>query len=240
MPSYSLWLLLSACSVAFGAGSITYYSEFLYFTPKGTDPHGPFRVDIRYRQTYDQCLHFDSWTCAVGICGSEDRIEYNALDRTSYWCQTDAFMTRNLESNNPFEMQRSQGALGQLWTHVDLGTRSDTGIPNSSPVTAILPLIRIPANCPRTIHLLAHDPDADRVRCRYGLRQLDECHFCDQPSGFILDQVSCTLHYSSTRYRSTFCLEMVLEDFPMQTISLSYNDDSKATKSPSLMRKKRS
>ncbi|KAJ8248866.1 hypothetical protein GJAV_G00228620 [Gymnothorax javanicus] len=218
MPSYSLWLLLSACSVASAYYSAYYYSETLYFTPKGSDPHGPFRVNIRYRQTYDYCSHYE-WTCRTGNCGSQDGFEYNDLERGGI----------TIMSYEPW----------QLLTHVDLGTRSDTGIPNSSPVTAILPIIRIPANCPRTINLLAHDPDADRVRCRYGLYQLKECYYCNQHSGFILDQNSCTLRYSSTIYRSTLCFEMVLEDFPRQTISLSYNDDSKATKSPSVMRRKR-
>ncbi|KAJ8248869.1 hypothetical protein GJAV_G00228650, partial [Gymnothorax javanicus] len=104
-------------------------------------------VDIRYRQTYDYCSHYE-WTCRSGNCGSQDGFEYNDLERGDMWCQTDALMTRNLQSNRPFEMQRA-GMYDyyyyepwQLLTHVDLGTRSDTGIPNSSPVTAILPLIR--------------------------------------------------------------------------------------------------
>ncbi|KAJ8248868.1 hypothetical protein GJAV_G00228640 [Gymnothorax javanicus] len=254
MPSYSLWLLLSACSVALASH---FYAEFLYFIPKGSDPHGPFRVDIRYRQTYDHCYHYDDWYCASGNCGSEDRFEMSVVENgagVNYtinpWCQTDALMTRNLQSNRPFEMERygccwiynyvDYWQPWQLLTHVDLGIRSDTDLPNTSPVTAILPFIRIPRNCPRTINLLAHDPDADRVRCRYGLNQLFECAYCVQHSGFILDQNHCTLNYNYTSIVNILSFEMVLEDFPMQTISLSYTDDTMATKSPSPVRKKRS
>ncbi len=50
---------------------------------------------------------------------------------------------------------------------------------------------RVPQNCPRTYKLISFDPDGDRVRCRYGNINSDECYLCKRHSGFHLDQVSC-------------------------------------------------
>ncbi|XP_056622942.1 uncharacterized protein LOC130436055 [Triplophysa dalaica] len=119
-----------------------------------------------------------------------------------------------------------------LWTHVDLGIRSDTNAPNRSPLTTILPLIRVPQNCPRTYHIMAFDSDGDKVRCRYGLQQNSECYTCDQPSGFHLNQGACTLEYSSTYNTGVYGFELVLEDFPKKHTTLAYSDGSRSYRCP--------
>ncbi|XP_038581910.1 uncharacterized protein LOC119908267, partial [Micropterus salmoides] len=118
-------------------------------------------------------------------------------------------------------------------TYVDLGTRSDTGKPNQSPEVAILPFLRVPQNCPRTYKLMSFDPDGDKVRCRYGNIIGTECSSCNQPSGFDLDQGSCTLHYRySYADARAYGFELVVEDFPQGRISLAYTDGSRSSRDP--------
>ncbi|KAK1891797.1 Integrin beta-like protein A [Dissostichus eleginoides] len=127
-------------------------------------------------------------------------------------------------------------------TQVDLGSRSDTGKPNRSPDIAILPFLRVPQNCPRTYKLMSFDPDGDTVRCRYGNIRNIECSGCNQPSGFVLDQGSCSLYYRNANTDpSVFGFELVVEDFPERPISLSYTDGTQSYKAPLIpMRHKRS
>ncbi|KAG7215141.1 hypothetical protein INR49_022733 [Caranx melampygus] len=48
-------------------------------------------------------------------------------------------------------------------TLVELRSRSDTGKPNTSPQTDILPTLRVPSNCQRDFSLLTFDPDGDKL-----------------------------------------------------------------------------
>ncbi|KAK1890873.1 Oncoprotein-induced transcript 3 protein [Dissostichus eleginoides] len=114
--------------------------------------------------------------------------------------------------------------------------------PNTSPDIAILPFLRVPQNCPRTYKLMSFDPDGDTVRCRYGNIRNIECSGCNQPSGFVLDQGSCSLHYRhAIANPSVFGFELVVEDFPERPISLSYTDGTQSYKAPLIpMRHKRS
>ncbi|XP_073710070.1 uncharacterized protein [Misgurnus anguillicaudatus] len=183
-----------------------YYGGSLTFTTKGTNPDGSIRVEFRIKQNYDEnSCYYQPYNCISGNCGYESNLVYGKVDRssngrsgyTNTWCQNEAVVTRNIHGNAPFDMQDysccwvpTVNYVGswRLLTHVDLGIRADTNKPNHSPITTILPLIRVPQNCPRTYHLMAFDPDGDQVRCRYGLQQNSECDTCDQPSGFNLNQ----------------------------------------------------
>uniref|UniRef100_A0A8C5PIX5 ZP domain-containing protein n=1 Tax=Leptobrachium leishanense TaxID=445787 RepID=A0A8C5PIX5_9ANUR len=110
-------------------------------------------------------------------------------------------------------------------TIVDLGTRSDTLKPNHSPVTTILPNIRVPGNCPTTFQLLAHDPDGDIVRCRYGVTS-GECHTChNNYLNFNLNKEKCILSTSSS-VSGVYLFELMMEDFPRNDLILSYDDGS--------------
>ncbi|KAJ8344295.1 hypothetical protein SKAU_G00316240 [Synaphobranchus kaupii] len=251
MTSCTLLLLLASCS---GALASHFYGGTMTFTPKGRNPDGSFRVDIRYKKTFHVCYQGNSWNCRSGNCGSITRFEIGQVDHSSSgrsWCQTEALMTRNIPSNKPFELRKtgccwifnvqSNSAPWRLLTHVDLGIRSDTGEPNRSPVTTILPFIRVPQNCNRRFDLLAHDPDRDRVKCRYGIAHANECFYCNQHSGFLLDQNSCTLTYMYNNLQGARAFEIVLEDYPRQHITLSYTDGTLSSKSPLVaMKRKRS
>ncbi|KAM4723145.1 uncharacterized protein WCC33_009372 [Rhinophrynus dorsalis] len=101
---------------------------------------------------------------------------------------TIVFVSPNRESSCCWITNSNSMGSWSLQTFVDLGTRSDTSKPNNSPVTTIIPVIRVPSNCPSSFKLLAHDPDGDIVRCRYGKQNSGECATCYRPPEFTLDQ----------------------------------------------------
>ncbi|KAK5934870.1 hypothetical protein CgunFtcFv8_020284 [Champsocephalus gunnari] len=197
-------LLLLQLDAAGGWGTVTY-------SYKGRNPDGSFRVDFRDRATYDGCQYSRYQTCSTGNCGLVTNQQRGITDRSTnapqsnrQWCETETVQQRKVPTDKPFEMRASSccwiptrnGVSGwRFRTQVDLGSRSDTGKPNRSPDIAILPFLRVPQNCPRTYKLMSFDPDGDTVRCRYGNIRNIECSGCNQPSGFVLDQGSCSLHY---------------------------------------------
>ncbi|XP_070699101.1 uncharacterized protein [Pempheris klunzingeri] len=221
-----------------GASASHYFGGTMTFSYKGRNPDGTFRVELRNRETFEQCsdssFYSHYWHCSSGNCGYNSRTQSGELDRSTnapqsnnQWCESEIVSTRILPSNRPFQMRernccwiptRNTIHWWDLETSVDLGTRSDTGEPNKSPDVAILPFLRVPQNCPRTYNLSSFDPDGDRVRCRYG-------NFGS--AGFHLDQDSCTLHYrSASADPRVFAFELVVEDFPQRPITLAYTDGS--------------
>ncbi|KAA8582715.1 hypothetical protein FQN60_006386, partial [Etheostoma spectabile] len=83
----------------------------------------------------------------------------------------------------------------------------------------------VPSNCQRDFHLLAFDPDGDDVRCRYGNTSLSECNRCTPPSVLKLSS-SCSLSFSpsSVNDQGLYAVQLVMEDFPKQTITLIQAD----------------
>ncbi|XP_047219678.1 uncharacterized protein LOC124867324 [Girardinichthys multiradiatus] len=223
---------------------------------KGRNPDGSFKLSIRARDTYDTCDNHHYWYCYIGNCSSASSRQISQIDSStntqfykSRWCETENIESWSLPTDKPVQFRaasccwistRNSVSNWRFITLVDLGTRSDTRKPNKSPNIAVLPIIRVPQNCPRTYKLASFDPDGDHVRCRYGNVPNIECDTCNSIPGFQLDQDSCTLRYQSTSadYRS-FGFEMVVEDFPQSSIDLFYSDGSKAHKSPLITRMKR-
>ncbi|XP_042264271.1 uncharacterized protein LOC121895289 [Thunnus maccoyii] len=243
-------LLVSLASAShFFGGTVT-------FSYKGRNPDGSFKVDVRNRATFDGCQYSHYWNCYSGNCGYDVKSQRGILDRSTnapqsnrQWCETETVRTKRITNDKPFQMRaasccwiptRNSGSRWRLLTHVDLGTRSDTGEPNRSPDIAILPFLRVPQNCPRTYRLMSFDPDGDKVRCRYGNIGGTECNRCTQPSGFHLDQGSCTLHYHYANANPrVYGFELVVEDFPQRPITLAYTDGSRSSRSPLTVRRKR-
>uniref|UniRef100_A0AAQ4QIS9 ZP domain-containing protein n=1 Tax=Gasterosteus aculeatus aculeatus TaxID=481459 RepID=A0AAQ4QIS9_GASAC len=245
-------LLVSQASAShFFGGTTTYYY-------KGKNPDGTFKVDLRYRDTFDGCYYSLYWSCSQGNCGNVQRRVRGEIESSTnaplfnrQWCETETVSRTILQSNKPFQLtaasccwipkRTGDDAQWNLLTTVDLGIRSDTKEPNRSPAVAILPFLRVPQNCPRTYKLMSFDPDGDKVRCRYGNINTGECSLCDQPSGFHLDQDTCTLHYHSSRADSrVYGFELVVEDFPVGSINLTYSDGSQSSRAPLLVRRRRS
>ncbi|KAK5914901.1 hypothetical protein CesoFtcFv8_000545 [Champsocephalus esox] len=250
----ALLLLLQLVSLA---SASHHYGGTVTYSYKGRNPDGSFRVDFRDRATYDGCQYSHYQTCSTGNCGLATNQQRGITDRSTnapqsnrQWCETETVQQRKVPTDKPFEMRASSccwirtrnGVSGwRFRTQVDLGSRSDTGKPNRSPDIAILPFLRVPQNCPRTYKLMSFDPDGDTVRCRYGNIRNIECSGCNQPSGFVLDQGSCSLHYrNAIANPSVFGFELVVEDFPERPISLSYTDGTQSYKAPLIpMRHKR-
>ncbi|XP_061133345.1 uncharacterized protein LOC133153218 [Syngnathus typhle] len=247
-------LLLQLLLVSLVSGS--HYFGGLSIYRGGINSDGTFTVNFSLKGTFDGCYHSLSMHCYSNNCGYEVSRHRVVLDNSTnspqhnrQWCETETLITRRVPSNKPFSMRsasccwipsRNHINNWRLLTTVDLGTRGDTGKPNNSPVTGMLPFVRVPQNCPRAYKLMAFDADGDRVRCRYGKVANVECGSCSQPVGFSLDQDSCTLYYKSALNDSRVNgFELVVEDFPRLPITLSYSDGSHSSRSPLMARKKR-
>ncbi|XP_029108153.1 ZP domain-containing protein-like [Scleropages formosus] len=240
MMHMSVFLLLVS-----SASASHYYGGFLTFTPKGLNPDGSLTVEILYREAYRICFPYQTWYCYSGNCGITTRSvtgQIASYSGPSYsWCQLETILIKNVPTDSPFEMREASccwiyapnnNGQWNLFAHIDLGTRSDTRKPNSSPVTTIPPFIRVLQNCPQTINILAHDPDGDHVRCRYGTVQNMECGTCYNDPDFYLDENLCTLKYNKSNIIGPHIFELVLEDYPTRPITVSHMNGMSLTKYP--------
>ncbi|KAM8747108.1 uncharacterized protein AB9X84_015238 isoform 2-T2 [Acanthopagrus schlegelii] len=200
---------------------MTYY-------PKNTNADGSLRVVARYKLGFASCTDNDTWSC-TGNCGNENTVVPNVVQELSgEWCQREGNMTRQLSSNDPFQLDLDGGDwisnLGSIttWravTVVELRNRSDTGRANRSPQTTVVPALRVPSNCRRDFNLLAFDPDGDEVKCRIG-NSPSECNTCTLPSVLSISS-SCTLSFSPNNTQGAYAVQLVMEDFPRQAITLT-------------------
>ncbi|XP_068117649.1 uncharacterized protein [Hyperolius riggenbachi] len=205
-------------------------------------------VDFKYKAGFIDGNYYFYWNCYSGDCGSQtESLVQPVENKTTYpsrWYQSEGYMKRRVYSDKPFTLvddsccwvNTVNFAPGWLLsTTVDLGVRSDTHKPNTSPVTTIIPILRIPSNCATSINLLAHDPDGDSVTCRHAY--YGECGSCNRY--FSIDQNRCVISVSSGWATGSYILELVLEDFPKRNIHLQYNDGTIVHKSKLLLRKTR-
>ncbi|KAI7802151.1 uncharacterized protein LOC130562808 [Triplophysa rosa] len=213
----------------FSGGSMT-------FTPGNSYPDGLVEVHFYFRESSSgSCVSHPSWTCESVTCG--DIIyagpELTDEDRSAerLWCQSEVHMTANVSSNAPVILSNSgccwednvhSAGEWSLQAHVDTGRRSDTQSPNRSPVSAAIPYIRIPQNCFQSLHLLAHDPDGDVVRCKSDTSS-------DHPN-VNLDEDSCTLHRTGSLDVGLHVFELMLEDYPVSEITVTNSDGVSSVK----------
>ncbi|XP_078330906.1 uncharacterized protein LOC111125451 isoform X2 [Crassostrea virginica] len=93
-------------------------------------------------------------------------------------------------------LQLNPGASWSISTRIDLTYRSDIAGINSSPVTAMQPIVRLQRGCSHSIKIPVADDDGDVIRCRWG-RTSSECGgICNSFPNSILDESTCTLNYS--------------------------------------------
>ncbi|XP_042256387.1 mucin-5AC-like isoform X2 [Thunnus maccoyii] len=102
-------------------------------------------------------------------------------------------------------------------------------VPSNAPFQLV-----VPSNCLRDFNLLAFDPDGDEVKCRYGNDTLQECNPCTPPSVLNLSS-SCTLSFSptSSSNEGAYVVQLVMEDFPRETIKLIQTNGSQEVKTTS-------
>ncbi|KAL7406041.1 hypothetical protein ABVT39_012216 [Epinephelus coioides] len=255
-----LLLMISAVTAwSYDPNRYRSFSGSQTFTPKGQNPDGTYGVELRSKQTTVSC-YVNDYQCLSGNCGYTTQTTSATVAWDSYglrWCQQEVVKTLQLNSNLPFEIRypsyieyrfgkgywvsnvRSSSAVLRMMAHVDLGTRSDTGDSNRSPIMTVVPILRVPRNCPRSFNLTVFDPDGDHVRCRTG-SYYPECGLCGLSAGFSLDQESCSLQYSYSGRTGYHPIELVVEDFPNTPITLSYSDGSSRAKTPpSAVRRRR-
>ncbi|XP_016535190.1 uncharacterized protein LOC103149173 [Poecilia formosa] len=222
-----------------------FYGVMMTYYPKASYINGSTSVELHYKLSYDLCTHTDSWSCS-GNCGTETQIlPLTKVDEISgEWCQREAVTSRQLTSNSPLTLVFASSAwisnvhgIGS-WravTNVELRTRSDISKANTSPQTTILPALRVPYNCQRNISMLTFDPDGDDVRCRFASSALSECVTSTNMSDLNISSSSCTLLFSSSASSSqgSYVVQMVMEDFPLQTITLTQTGGSQVQKTTS-------
>ncbi|KAI4796275.1 hypothetical protein KUCAC02_027860 [Chaenocephalus aceratus] len=197
--------------------------------------YGSLTVVLRYKLSFHDCSTRDFWHCPSENCGTQTSLVLNVVDQESRreWCQREAIMTRRVPINSQFQLELTGSAWIHnnngiiFWRAVDWsGAEEQVGHRTSQHIaqTTILPALRVPSNCWRDFHLLDFDPDGDEVRCRYASSSLSECIDCTTPSVLSLSE-SCILSFSPTRSANEgpYIVQMVMEDFPRQTISLTRN-----------------
>ncbi|XP_027895182.1 uncharacterized protein LOC114158067 [Xiphophorus couchianus] len=233
-----LLLLLSGTHATHFLGTMmTYY-------PKQVHKDGFVMVSLRYKLGFTSCSHYDSWYCN-GYCGNLiPTVQKIDMEPSSEWCQQEGTMTAVIypyvltqlvfAGGNWIDYIQNNVVAWRALTSVELGIRSDTKKPNISPQSTIIPAVRVPSNCQRDFNLMAFDPDGDNVKCRFGSDSLYECDPCAPPSVLNLTS-SCTLSFNSTNSTSEgpYAVQLVLEDFPQQTITLTSIYGAQQTKTTS-------
>ncbi|XP_017292313.1 mucin-5AC [Kryptolebias marmoratus] len=155
--------------------------------------------------------------------------DYFIVDESSgEWCQkeytlrenTTLFSSSAWADTGNWVQNINNITVGRRVLYYEGRNRSDIGRPNSAPQTTIIPAVRVPSNCQTDINLLNFDADGDNVECRYA--NGSECASCTPPS--VLSVLSsCTLSFASTNVgtEGSYVVQMIMEDFPRQTITLT-------------------
>ncbi|XP_030017546.1 uncharacterized protein LOC115438243 [Sphaeramia orbicularis] len=233
-----LLLLLMSCT----SQASHFYGTVITYYPTDVRSDGAVTVVLRSKLNFRSCNDYThaTWQCHRGNCGNETSAVAGTVDSesTGQFCQTEVVYTRQVSTNAPFQLWLNSGnwILGIVnrivsWRaliRVELRNRSDTGQANRSPQTTILPAVRVPSNCQRQWNLLTFDPDGDEVKCRYGDASEDECNPCTPPSVLNLSS-SCTLSFGPTGSgnQGPYAVQLVMEDFPRQSITLTQTDGTK-------------
>ncbi|XP_038154967.1 uncharacterized protein LOC119792420 [Cyprinodon tularosa] len=221
-----------------------YRGTMMTYYPQKTFSNGSVSVILRFKFNYQSC-GVSSYSC-TGNCGAESTIVTNAKieEVSGIWCQSEKITSQLLPNNSPFQLVFSGGGwfntLNNIYswravTSVELRHRSDTKKINVPPQTTIFPALRVPSNCNVNINLLAFDPDEDEVRCRNAILSLNECASPCTPPPVLSLSSNCTLSFSATASSNQgwYVAQMVMEDFPRQSINLTHNDGSYVLKTTS-------
>ncbi|XP_028991609.1 uncharacterized protein LOC114846750 isoform X2 [Betta splendens] len=226
-------LLGSNCKASFMGTVVTYYAK--------TTTSNKTAAVVYTQDTYEGPTSPVSWLCNSKDCGSaitnsnHHTVNFlgNLYEQQYIWYMvpnSDLFQMWLYGPYSPWVSNVDGGRIGQAVAVIDLRKRSDTNKANSSPQTAIIPL-RVPSNCQRDFNLLAFDPDGDDVRCRYGNASLSESYTYKKPPFFNLSS-SCTLSFSptSSSKEGAYVVQMVMEDFPKENITLTQTNGSQEVK----------
>ncbi|XP_076071097.1 adhesion G protein-coupled receptor B1-like [Mytilus galloprovincialis] len=118
-----------------------------------------------------------------------------------------------------------------MLTEADLTIRSDTGMINTSPISAMQPVVRVKQGCSYSIHIQVDDEDGDMVKCRWANDDIvDECGgVCNGLNGSVLNTETCILSYNATGSTGWYAVALQIEDFafqigtyPLSSVSLQF------------------
>ncbi|XP_054916802.1 uncharacterized protein LOC129379888 [Poeciliopsis prolifica] len=224
MLSSVLLLLLMMIS-----GSKADYYGFVFSSSTKDLQADGFPTVARYLYSFSTCAEVDAQVCGNN-CNFSEIILNKIQEISGEWCQKERLVTSVTNGS-----QLSQfGFSGGNWTdnrngivsfrvqmQEERGIRSDTGEPNTSPLTAVLPVLRVPSNCQRNFSLLAFDPDGDEIRCR-NAQNASECDVCT-PAPIINLSSSCALTFSPTgsSNEGSYAVQLMMEDIAGQTLALT-------------------
>nr|XP_033495128.1 uncharacterized protein LOC117264894 [Epinephelus lanceolatus] len=212
------------------SATLSFYGDSITFMPPHRNNDGTYGVTFYHRQNGRRsCGDQSSFTCGSGVCTSFDKSSVLQTDHDTTgkgrWCQSEGHTTATILTNkSSFSLSDSGCCWGSNvdgktnWTaqaELDLGSRSDSHALNGCPVTTTVSSLRAPQNCFTRLHLLAHDPDGDHVRCRFATGAAP-------PANFTVDETTCTLRTSGQVGVGVHVFEVMLEDFSRKNITLTY------------------
>ncbi|XP_033112382.1 uncharacterized protein LOC117113203 [Anneissia japonica] len=157
---------------------------------------------------------------ATGVGRYEYSFESNIFDITFRF--DDQMQTYG--GSNWIQLQNyGQANFYKMVSSVDLTVRPDTGRPNSSPATTMLPIIRVQSGCSSKIRIPTLDADDDVVRCRWSEYSKDECppynlygkSVCGPiTTDTLLDENRCEITFSSAgKAPGWYGVAVMIEDF---------------------------
>ncbi|KAF3833068.1 hypothetical protein F7725_026733 [Dissostichus mawsoni] len=222
-------LLLALTGIS---STLSFYGDSITFQPAHKQKDGTYKVTFHHRQNgRSSCQDMPLYTCESEVCTSfvESSVLQTDQDDTGQgrWCQSEMHATATvLKNQTSFSLNQSGCCWGSnvdgktKWTseaELDLGSRSDSHALNSCPLTTTVSSLRVPQNCFSPIHILAHDPDGDHVRCRFSSDAA-------APANFTLDESKCVLSTKGEVDVGVHVFELMLEDFSRKNITLTYAD----------------
>ncbi|XP_072235973.1 uncharacterized protein [Leuresthes tenuis] len=242
MEAGAVLLLLFALSGT--SSTLSFYGDSISFVAPRKTKDETFTVTYYHRQNgRSDCQNQNqnqSLSCEAGVCTNIDKSAVLQTDEDGTgqdrWCQSEGRTTVTFPTNRTTFSLRGSGccwvsnAEGRTnWTthaELDLGTRSDTHAINRCPVTTTVSSLRVPQNCFTRVRLLAHDPDGDKVRCRFAAD-------ATVPANFDLDETECTLKSTGAVQTGVHVFELMLEDHSTKNIVLTYADGTSVIREPS-------
>ncbi|XP_060083555.1 integrin beta-like protein A [Ylistrum balloti] len=183
----------------------------------------------------------DFWECSRGCPSVRNITDVNyvcsSIDLVEAWEQGQDNFKYTIPTTDPFTvaytgrtwLNVSYGQSGDfhLQTTGDLRIRSDTGQPNSSPLTASMPIYQVPFGCKSAITIPIADPDDDVTVCRWAVGAECGTDCLGLPAG-TLKQSPCRIELepdvlSGFVENGWYKVLMMVEDLPKTDIFLDKN-----------------
>ncbi|XP_071950967.1 uncharacterized protein [Antedon mediterranea] len=163
----------------------------------------------------------EDWTTGIG--SYEYAYERNKFNLTFQ------FLSRTHMGSNWIRLENyGQANYYKMVSSVDLDVRNGT---NSSPATTMLPIIRVQAGCTSKIRIPTLDADKDVVRCRWAVKNSNECpekadvshtQVCGPiTSDSLIDENRCEITFSSAgKSPGWYGVSVMIEDFANKTSTI--------------------